>query len=289
MMNGQREWPAWVLVAIVATVVAVNAFDYSVLVPQQRVRYEMQHAIVSGTAPAAQKLHLLVPFVMEPIIGGFATAMPRDVAFRRAYFAFHAVALIALLASVYAYARLWFTRDQALIGALIVGASLRLVLRQGEYWDFSPIPVSSVFAPWSLLEPTFVALTLLFLYRRQWGWLSLTIVLAALNSGLAILVSAFTASPGSTWQQNVNHLPTLAVNLTLFLGAATVLAVLGYRRSPPFARRAAAGAAGFAGAILALGYWWEVRAITLLYPVVTPLILSSLFAPTSQPHGRREQ
>lgn len=288
-MNVHREWPAWVLIAIVATVVAVNAFDYSVLVPQQQVRYEMQQAIVSGTAPAAQRFHILVPFVMEPIIRVVATAMPWDVAFRRAYFAFHVLALIVLLASVYAYARLWFTRDQALIGALIVGASLRLVLRQGEYWDFTPIPASSVFAPWSLLEPAFVALTLLFLYRRQLGWLWLTIVLAALNSGVAILVSTFTTSPVSTWQQNVDHLPALAVNLALFLGAATVLAVVGFRRSPRFARRAAAGAAAVASAILALGYWWEVRAITLLYPVVTPLILSALFAPASQPYGRREQ
>lgn len=280
-MTSGREWPAWVVVSIFATVVAVNAFDYSVLVPQQPLRYQAHDAIVSGTGPLPQRLHILVPFAIDPIVRGLATRLGEDVAFRRSYFAFHFLALIALLASVYAYARLWFTRNQALIGALIIGTVLRLVLRQGEYWDFAPISESSVFAPWSLLEPVFVAVALLAFYRRRWGWLSLAIALGALNSGIAAVMSIFTASPASNWQENVAHLPPLAVNLSMFLGATTLLALNGFRRSPPFARRAAAAAAVVAFAILALGSWWEVRAIVFLYPVVTPLILSSMFAPAT--------
>ena len=281
-MTARREWPAWILIAIFATVVANHAFDYSVLVPQQELRYQMHNAIVSGVAPAPERFHVLVPFVMQPIVDALETAMPPGLAFRRAYFGFHFLALITLLASLYAYGRLWFSRDQALIGTLIVATTLRVVLRQGEYWDFTPIPEPSVFAPWSLLEPSFVALGLLFLYRRRWPWLVVTLVLAALNSGIGIVVAATSASPSSILDVNLDHLPSMTVNLGLFWGATIVLAIVGYGRTPPFARRAAAFGALIGIGLLGLGQWWEVRVITPLYPVIMPLILSSMFVPAPQ-------
>ena len=54
-MTTRSEWPAWVLIGIFATVIATNAFDYSVLVPQHQLRYEMHRAIVDGTAPSPQR------------------------------------------------------------------------------------------------------------------------------------------------------------------------------------------------------------------------------------------
>lgn len=276
MTVAQREWPAWVLIAIFASVIATNAFDYSLLVPQQSVRYERHDAIVGGTAPVSERLHA-IPFVMEPIIRALSTRMPRDVAFRRAYFAFHVFALIALLASVYAYARLWFTRDQALVGALVIGSVVHLVLSQGEYWDFTPIPTESVFAPWALLEPVFLALALRAFYRGERGQLAIIVTLGVVNSGIAILLSFGGSHP--SMQENIAHLPALAVDLTLFLGAAMILAIAGFRRAPLFARRAAAIGALVSIILLASGSWWDVHRIMLLYPLVTPLMLSAIFGP----------
>ena len=281
-MTTARPWPAWVLAAILATVVANNAFDFSVLVPQQGLRYEMHDAIVNGPAPLSLRLHV-VPFAIEPVIRALSTSMPRDLAFRRAYLAFHFLALIGVLASVYAYARLWFSRDQALIGALMIGSVLHLVLRQGEYWNFAPIPASTVFAPWSLLDPVFVALALIFLNRRRWAWLALTILLAAANDGLAMLLLAITTSVSAYSADNFSQLPSAIVNLGLFLGPTTLLAISGWRRAPHFARRAAAVLTGIAVVVLALGFWRDVRMMAFLYPAVTPMILSSIFSVAALP------
>ena len=234
------RWPAWVLIGIFATAVAVNAFDYSVLVPQPQLRYEMHNAIVAGTAPSPDKYRLLVPWLLEPAIGVASSIMDPEPAFRRVYLLFHLAALTALLASVYAYCRLWFSRDRALIGALVIGSVVHLVLRMGEYRDFAPIPEHSWFTPWSLLEPVFVSVVLILLYRRRWPALAIVSLLALLNSGLAGALSILT-TPFSTLGENVAHLPTAVINLALFCGPAAVLAIAGLQRAPVFAKRAGAG------------------------------------------------
>jgi hypothetical protein len=218
-----------------------------------------------------------VPFAIEPVIRVLSVTMPRDLAFRRAYLMFHFLALIGMMAGIYAYARIWFTRDQALIGSLMIGSVLHLMLRPGEYWNFAPIPATTVFAPWSLLDPIVMAMALIVIHRRRWGWLAVTMVLAALNDGVAMLLGALTTSPGAYAADNFSQWPSVLVNLGLLLGPAAVLALSGYRHAPRFSRQAAAAVTGLAVAVLALGYWRDVRAIAFLYPAVTPLMLSSIF------------
>ena len=144
--------------------VATNAFDYSVLVPQQRLRYQVH--VRSSPAPRRRRSdsESSCRCARSDHPRGIVCHAP-DQAFRRIYFAFHYAALTALLAGVYAYARMWFTRDRALIGALIVGSTLHLVLRMGEYWDFCADSRKHLFAPWALLEPVLVAIGLVLLWR----------------------------------------------------------------------------------------------------------------------------
>jgi hypothetical protein len=314
MTRTRAEWPAWILIGIVATAIATNAFDYSVLVPQPQLRYEMHRAIVDGTAPSPQRFRVLVPWTLEPAIRAASRFTDPEQAFRRVYFAFHFVALTALLLGVYAYSRLWFSRDRALIGALVVGSTLHLVLRMGEYWDFSPIPERSWFAPWSLLEPVFVALALVLLANKRLGALALVVALAALNSQASVVLpciaiaAAMTkrASRGDalaiaaawiavtvttrlwigglvptsiTLEENLAHLPSSAINLALFLGPAIVLAAAGFRRGPADAKLALIAATPFLAGVALVGYWWDVRLLTPLYPIAAPLILSGLFEP----------
>ena len=114
--------------------------------------------------------------------------MPPDKALTRVYAAYHLAALTLLLATLFFYLRVWFSTEQALAGALIVGSTIRIVLRPGEYWDLSSIPESSVFAPASLLEPAMIALGLL-LIRADRRWLLAALVaIAAANSEAAALL-----------------------------------------------------------------------------------------------------
>jgi hypothetical protein len=310
-MTTRPEWPAWVLIGIFATVIATNAFDYSVLVPQHQLRYEMHRAIVDSTAPSPQRFRILIPWLLDPIIRAASSLTDPEQAFRRVYFAFHFAALVALLAGVYGCCRLWFTRDRALIGALIVGSTLHLVLRMGEYWDFAPIPDRTWFAPWSLVEPVFVACGLLLLWTRRIGLVAILTIAAALNSEASILVPLIAlvvpgherrdgvmllalwfvvtaalrlAVGGFEWPSpsidaNLAHLPSTAINLALFLGPAALLIVTGFRRAPLFAQRAFLAAAPLLIAVGLFGYWWDVRLLTPLYPLVAPLILSAIFVP----------
>jgi hypothetical protein len=309
MMPSRAEWRAWVIIGIFATAIATNAFDYSVLVPQQQLRYEMHRAIADGTAPAPQRFRILVPWALDPIIRAASSVTDPEQAFRRVYFGFHFVALTAVLAGVYAYSRLWFTRDRALIGALLVGSTLHLVLRMGEYWDFTPIPERTWFAPWSLLEPVFVSAGLLLLSRRLIGPFALLTVIAAVNSeasillpllalaipgqekrdGLVLLALWLVANallriglggaglPSPAFNENLSHLPSTLINLGLFLGPAVLLVMGGFRHAPVFAQRASLAAIPLLIAVAAFGNWWDVRLLTPLYPLVTPLMLSALF------------
>jgi hypothetical protein len=277
-----RKWPAWALFAILATVAANNAFDYSVLVPQQALRYQMHEAIVAGTAPAPQRFRILVPLALDPIIKSASAVMAPDQAFRRTYLVFHFAALIALLWGVYAYSRQWFTRDQSLIGALIVASTLHLALRMGEYWDFSPIPESSVFTPGSLLTPTVVAVALIVIHRAGTARIATITAIAALWVVITVIVRLWVGGsqgewPAVTWQENMQHLPSVLINLALFMGPAILLAVTGYRRAPAFARQALLAAVPFLIAFAAFGYWWDVTQLMALYPLLAPLVLASLF------------
>jgi len=269
----------------------------------------MHRAIVDGTAPSPQRFRVLVPWSLDPLIRLAGRSGDSEQAFRRVYFAFHIVALSALVGGVYGYSRLWFSRDRSLIGALVIASVLHLVLRMGEYWDFSPIPDHTWFAPWSLLEPIFVAMALLLLAKGQIGLLAILTVIASLNSeasvvlpllalvvpnqerrhGLALLalwavvtallrfgIGGFTM-PEAMWQQDIAHLPHVVVNLLLFLGPAAALVMAGYGNAPLFARSATLALVPLLLAIVVFGDWWDVRLLTPIYPLAGPLMLSAIF------------
>lgn len=166
---GERRLSGWKIAAMLVTAVAVNASDYSFLVPLQQVRVDTHRSIIEGHATPPRQHQILVPYLLDPPIRVLASVMPPDKALTRVYAAYHLAALALLLATLFFYLRVWFSTEQALAGALVVGSTIRIVLRPGEYWDLSSIPESSVFAPASLLEPSVIALGLLLIHAgRPW-------------------------------------------------------------------------------------------------------------------------
>ena len=147
---------------MLVTAVVVNASDYSFLVPLQQVRidtHRVDHRGARGGAATAPDPRALPSGSANP------RARHRDAArqgvdarvCRVSSGGPHAAARHAVLA----ISACGSAAEQALVGALIVGSTIRIVLRPGEYWDMSSIPESSVFAPASLLEPTVIAVGLL--------------------------------------------------------------------------------------------------------------------------------
>ena len=311
MSDHQPAWPWWMLPAILLSAAAINASDYSVLVPRQDLRIATHRAIVNGTALPAQQHHVLVPFGLEPIIRGASLVMPTDRALTRTYAAFHLFALAGILLGTYAYCSIWFTRERSLIAALLIGSTIRLSLRQGEYWDQSPIPMTSIFAPWSLADAVIVAAAVVCLYRERRTLFLVLVAIGALNSEssivlpfaaalntartgwalagwasltwLAITIALRVAFgmewPSPTFADNIDHLAPAVVNLGLWLGPALLLAVAGWPHASVFSRRALLSSLSLIAVFSVFGYWRDVRVLMPLYPLVAPVLLSAIWPP----------
>jgi hypothetical protein len=306
-----------VIGALLMTAVLVNASDYSFLVPLREVRIAAHRDVVMHVAPAPERYRLLIPLALDLPIRAVATVMPYDKAFGRVYAAFYFFALTSMLAMLVYELSQWFTLEQALVGALLVGSTIRIALRQGEYLDLSSIPLTGVFAPHSLLEPIFVAVTIV-LSLRDRRWPIAAVVLAAmLNSEagvflpfvylavrgasassakaafvyvmicitaavairLAVGVTPATASSGQLFGENVAHLPTALVNIALFMGPLWVLAALGLKTAPDVVRRLSWLVPIYLIGVAVAGLWWDVRLLMGLYPLLIPMVLSALFTP----------
>jgi hypothetical protein len=299
-----------VIAAILASVAGLNAYHYSFLVPRAALRAETHRAVLDHSAEAPERFHLLVPYAVEAVARPAAAVMPHEKAVSRTYAAYYLIGLTALLYAHFIYFNLWCSREMSVAGALIVADTIRIALRQGEYIGQAALPDAAVFAPHSILEPTLIAAALILIVRHRSTLLACLTAIAALNSEAALLIPLLclavnpetnramaaacagvaaivliairlwvggawlSGTLAAIWQTNMAHLPTVALNITLLLGAVWVLGVMGYARSTAFLRRAAvAGVPAVALAVGVFGYWWDVRLLMPLYAMVVPLAL----------------
>jgi hypothetical protein len=291
--------------AIFVAAAAVTALDYAFFVgdPTLVARRQIHHGVLAHTATAPDRYRLLAPLLVEGPVRVLQSWMSPELAFDRVYAAFYLTAMTALLWSQFAYLRVWFSDAQALIGVLLVASTLRITIRQHDY------------APFSYLEPTFVAVGLLLILADRRVWFGLLVVIAALNreTGIFLVLLFAVTQPatrrnlltalayaalwggvfvavrwyggeaerywelGRIWRTNISQPGLTLYNLTAFLGVMWLLAALGFRHAPPFVRRAALVVPAYAGAVAVWGLWWEVRLLMPLLPLILPLALSAVF------------
>jgi hypothetical protein len=233
--------------------------------------------------------------------------MSANDAFDRTYAVFYILALPAFLAALFAYVRVWFPTEPALVGVLFVAATLPVAMRPHEY------------GPHSFLEPTFFSLSLLCIVRERRLWLALLVAIAALNRETGVFVVLFyavarplntqrlmtTLAYGGIWlavfigvrlyagdggrywtvdkvfSSNVSQ-PWLAVfNVAALLGVCWWFAAAGFRGAPPFVQRVATVIPVYGAVVAVWGIWWEVRLLLPLMPLLLPLALSFLFTSES--------
>lgn len=167
-----------VLWSIFLTAAGVSAYDWSFRVSDntKQVRFDVHAAILNHSATAPERFRVLVPFVMEVPIQAMARFTPYEKGFGRVFAVFYLVAIAGLLYSQYAYLTLYFHEEHALVGALIAATTLPITLRNTYY------------APFSLLEPTFFALALIWIHQSQHVRLAALLVVATLNRETAIFI-----------------------------------------------------------------------------------------------------
>lgn len=298
------------LAAIFVAASAVTALDYAFVAgaPALDARRDIHRSIFNHTATEPDRYRLLAPLVVEGAIRILLPSSPFDAAFDRVYAVFYLTAMTAMLWAIFAYVRVWFSDEQALIAVLLVASTLRITIRQHNY------------APASYLEPTFVALALLLILRDRRVLLGCLIAIATLNRETAIfIVLLFAATqpltgrnvktslvyaaiwatvfvgvryllgPGERyweleriWRTNISQPGLTLYNLTAFLGVMWIFAIAGVGRAPGFVRRTALVIPAYFAVVAVWGIWWEVRLLLPMLPIVLTLSLSYLFDPVPQ-------
>lgn len=295
------------LACVLLTAALIPALDYGFGPGDETLiaRRDIHRGILAQTARTPDRYRWLAAATVEGPTRLLSQLMPSERAYDRVSALFYFAAITGLLWSLFAYLRVWFDDEAALIAVLVAACTIRITMRQHDY------------APYSYLEPTFVALALLAMVHRRTGWLAVLIALATFNRETAIFLVmlyfvtsdfsrkalAWTAGYAAIWtviygavrlvggdadrywtiervyQTNLSQ-PNLAVfNITLLLGAFWVFALLGWRHAPAFVRRTTLVVPAYLGTVAVWGIWWEVRLLMPLYPVLFALALSYLYEP----------
>lgn len=299
--------PRLALACVFVTAALIPALDYGFGPGDETLiaRRGIHRGILGQTARAPDRYRWLSAAVIEGPTRVLSHAMPYDTAYDRVSVVFYLAAIAGMLWSLFAYLRVWFSDEAALVATLVAACTIRITMRQHDY------------APYSYLEPTFVALALLAILRGRRLWLAALIVLATFNRETAIFLVllyfvtsdfsrralSWTTLYAALWaivygtvrlvggeadrywtvqrvyQTNLSQ-PNLALfNITLLLGAFWLLAVLGWRHAPVFVRRTTLVVPAYLVTIAVWGIWWEVRLLMPLYPVLFALALSYLYPP----------
>jgi len=306
-MNQPGRIPRLVLFCIFLTASLIPALDYSFGPGEETMiaRREIHRGILTQTARTPDRYRWLAAALIEASARALTMVMPYERAYDRASFVFYLAAIAGLLWSLFAYLRIWFDDEPALIAALAAACTIRITMRQHDY------------APYSYLEPIFVSLALMAILHRRSVWLAVLIALATFNRETAIFLvllyfvtSDFsarawmqTALYGSVWavcygivrivggdadrywtiervwRTNMTQPQLALVNATLLSGVFWLLAALGWRHAPPFVRRTTLIIPAYLVTIALWGIWWEVRLLMPLYPVLFALALSYLYEP----------
>jgi len=293
---------------VLASAVAVTTWDYTILVDQatQQTRMAVHQETLRGTGQEPDRYRVLVPFVLNAAVVPLARVMPYEKAFSRTYALYCLVAFTFALWELWRYLGLWFTEDQALVGTLFVAAVIRMALRQHYYQPASLLepglwalglrqiaegrPLAGTLAVATLNRETSVFLALLYgvtapftrrtLVRTAWYlalWAGIFLALRYSIDGPPRRVWTL----ANIWRHNIafENLQATAVQVTLFLGAFWLFAILGYRRAPPFVRRTALILPLYFFTVAVWGWWFEVRLLMPCYPILVSLALSYVYVP----------
>ena len=309
MPRPERQVKPLALAAVFFAVSTVTALNYALLPGEATLaaRRSYHAGILEQNIPAPDRYRFFLPMMIEGPVEVLNRWMSRTDAVDRTYAVFYVLALPAFLASLFAYVRVWFPPEQALVGVLFVAATLPIAMRPNEY------------GPYSFLEPTFISLSLLCTLRDRRLWLALLVAVAALNreTGVFLVLLYAVARPLNT-HRSVTTFAYAAIWLTVFLalrlyagddgrywtadkvfrsnlsqpwpavfnvaalfGVFWWFAAAGFRHAPPFVQRVAMVIPVYIAVIGVWGIWSEVRLLLPLLPLLLPLALSFLFEPAS--------
>jgi len=222
-MDAKRDEPSgsgrridWAALAIILSVSAVLAYGYCRQVgrPYFSDRLIIHDQIMDGTADSPYRYRVLAPFFGEALRRALGAALPDEQAFLAAYALYDLAAIFFMLAMLFAYLRMWFSRERSLVGMLFAAATMPVALRDHG------------FQPWSLLEAGFFAAGLVCIYQRKYALLALVVLAASLNRETAVFIPlAFLVANIGTRENADGGAPAPRRMLVQFAGLACLWAL----------------------------------------------------------------
>lgn len=167
--------PSLLLIISASAAISYN-YILHVDIPLYDSRLTLHNQILEWSAVSPFAYRLLVPFTVEFIISVFQTGLSEKNSFILAYSLFDFIAISFSLVALFFWTRLWFSKEKALIGILFVSATIAVGLRD------------HYFQPWSLLEPGFFSLALLFIFYQRHYSLVVLVAVATLNRETGIFI-----------------------------------------------------------------------------------------------------
>ena len=199
-----------VSLAVILSAAAAIGYEYTYMVnlPNRYACMKLHTQIIERQSDAPYRYRVLVPYVMQGFIYAGLPFMSYTRAFNIVYASYAVGACFLLLWMLFMYVRLWFTREQTLIGVLFVASTI-----------FVPF-FDHYFQPWSLLEPALYAAALLAIHDRRYYRLAVLTLLASLNRETGVFLPLLFLLVG------IGRLSAIKANPSVLRGV--VLRFLGY-------------------------------------------------------------
>jgi hypothetical protein len=228
------------------------------------------------------------------------------------YAVVYAVGLWSVAAALFEYMRYWYSEERALAGALLAACTVPITLRYHTYapWSIAEpcFVIAALMAIRRRRDLWIVPLTVLASLNRETGVLvpiallifgiveqpranrRVQVAVASIFLSLAIFFAlrllrgsaAPIVSVADVWAMNTSAVgvKTFIPAITLLLGGTGwILVIRGFSRAPRFVRVSMWLAAVYLPVYLIFGYWYEVRLLMTLYPVLIPTLLAGVYQP----------
>lgn len=277
-------------------------------------RIDLHTAILDGEAPSPYRYRVLVPAVGALLWWAFGNVTSSVQAFVLAYWLLDFAALAGFLVLLFVYVKRWFTWQTSLLGVFFCAGMLPLTFHEHYFqpwslWEavfFTAALIliadkrfylfGVIVALATLNRETAIFLPLLFLLttqegvdpfkqlwrinRKELAWfLTYLLIWGVIFAGARALrgPSPHLESLASILKSNLlpKHLFKSVVYWSLFLGAFWFFVVTGYRNAPSLVRRSAWIIPPYVLVLAVWSYWFEVRLLAPLLPVLLPLGLTA--------------
>lgn len=276
---------------------SVGVFVYDVI-PQCAVHSCAGSFANIYTSPAPYKYRLL-NFALPALMIG---TTPTETQLMLNSLVLHMLCFIAIYSGLYIWLKRWSDENQALIGVFMLAAFLPLAFHIYAILIASILEVALLL--WALIlidrykavavivaiaalnreTAVFIVLAYVAFHPSQWKhWGSLGVIYAVITTGLHLWLgpSPHVLGFDGTLVYNLSTISN-AIFVNLMIAPLWIVAAAGYRRAPVILKRLCWVALIYTGSIAVAAAWEESRLMMLMFPLVLPIVVSSLRLPIAK-------